>query len=231
MQFDRNNHPCRGERGFTVAEMVSSIFIIGSFMLTIVAVLTPLLRASGGSQAKLDTVQAAAQGFYQIQRDLRDSTINGVFVCDNSANPTCLKPASIAALAMNAAGTTSSQVLAMPTGASNGSGTVQVNSVGNPAWQGVVIYRITNNGLERAFGAASTSMSNPPTLAQIADAAGRAVQNANAGTSTFLAQNINSLSTAMSTTTVSLQMVATSQENSSSNSTSYHSDTIPRNPK
>ena len=61
----------RHSRGFTLAEMLTVIVIMGLFTTFAVAIIAPVVNAPNKEQAKIDTLQAAGRGLYQMQRDLR----------------------------------------------------------------------------------------------------------------------------------------------------------------
>jgi len=220
----------RSCRGFTLAEMLTVIVIMGIFTTFAVAIIGPLVHAPNKEQAKIDTLQAAGRSLYQMQRDLRMADITGVYACSGSGGSvTCSQPSSL----------TSTNIVAIISPLASG----QLNwsssstTLGLPAWQGVVVYWLDTNGsekdLDRAFVSSSTIGSSlgagPSTMS--ATTAASAVQDAQSSGGMTLASDVNALSTSISTSTgvVGLQMTAQSTEGGASNSTQFSSSTYTRN--
>ena len=72
--------------------MLSTIFVLGLIMSAIAFIIGPLLRSQDQTQAKVDTVQAAAMALYRVQRDLRNTDIGSVYACTTGASPACATP-------------------------------------------------------------------------------------------------------------------------------------------
>lgn len=68
-------------RGFTIAETLVVAVILGLMLTAIVGSVAPLLSAPDRVQAKSDALTPATAGLYVLQRDIRESDANGVFVC------------------------------------------------------------------------------------------------------------------------------------------------------
>ncbi len=118
----------RLERGFTLAEILTVAVLFGLLLSTIVAVIPSVMRAPAQIQSQVDEVNAAALALYKVQRDARQSDVNGVFNCATLPVPLCSQqvgqnPASTQAIAI--AGNDSSQFFVQ---------------TGQNFWQGYVVY-------------------------------------------------------------------------------------------
>ena len=210
------------QRGYTIAEVLTVGVIMGFVSTFVVLIVGPLFNAINSQGAKIDTLQAASSSFYRIQRDLHQSEVNGVYVCTYPAPSTCSAPTGALANAT---------VIAIITPRKNGSGQLAWDSAqGQPQWQGFNVYWLApdKNGvqaLQYAFNDPSGGAN--PTVAS----ADQAVDNALAGTPLFLATSVTGLqvSQAVPTSTIGLKMLATSTEGTSTNTTSFESDTVMRN--
>lgn len=214
-----------------MAEMLTVTAILAIFTTFIVTIVGPVIHTPQKEQAKINTLQAAAQGLYQMQRDLRMAGITGVYACTGTgASVTCSQPAS-------ATGTSS---LAIVSPVSSGQLNWSQNSatLGLPAWQGVVVYWLapngagTSNDLDRGFVSSTTlgGLGAGP-VGSFASTAATAVQDAQAAGGTTVAHDVNTLSAFVNTTThmVGLSVTAKSTQGSAVNSTSYASNTYTRN--
>ena len=221
----------RASRGFTVAEMLAVIVILGIFTTFIVAIIGPVINAPSKEQAKVNTLQAAGQGLYDMQRDLRMGGITGVYACTGTgAAITCSQP--------SASTNATSLVIVSPLSSGQLTWSLATPTAGLPAWQGVVVYWLTpdtkgtSNDLERGFVSSTTlgSLAAGP-LGSFATTAASAVQHAQAAGGTTAAHEVNTLSVSIDTTKhmVGLAMTAQSSEGSAVNSTSYASNTYTRN--
>ena len=219
-------------RGFTIAEMLTVLAILAVFTTFIVGIIGPVIRAPQKEQAKINTLQAAAQGLYQMQRDLRMAGITGVYACTGTgASVTCSQPAS------PSNGVTSLAVIS-PLSSGQLNWSLSPSTSGLPAWQGVVVYWLDTNGagtgndLDRAFVSSSTlgSLGAGP-LGSFASTAATAVQDARSSGGTTLAHDVDNLSVFVNTTShvVGLNITAQSTQGSAVNSTSYASNTYTRN--
>src|SRR5579863_3675035 len=79
-------------RGYTIVEVLSVTVVLGLVMTIIAAIIGPLLRSQNQTQAKVDTVQAAAIALYRVQRDLRNTSWSSVWACTTTGTPTCTQP-------------------------------------------------------------------------------------------------------------------------------------------
>jgi prepilin-type N-terminal cleavage/methylation domain-containing protein len=136
----------RFERGFTIAELLTVLVLFGLLLTTIAAVIPAVLRSPAQMQAQVDEVNAAALALYKVQRDTRQSDINGVFNCTTAPIVTCVQQTGLNPVA--------TQAIAIA--GDNGSSQF-VDSSGQTKWQGYVVYWLapstTGTGLDlmRAF--------------------------------------------------------------------------------
>jgi type II secretory pathway pseudopilin PulG len=156
----------RSQRAFTIAEMLTVLFVVG-LMLSAVAFAMPLfMRAPLEAQSQVDNVESAALALYKVQRDVRQSDVNGIYNCS-------LPPAPVCAIVTPPPPTVTpgpTQALVLVT-ADNPNGLFQVGGggggggggvAGYPKWQGFIVYWLTPNSdgtsqaLHRAFYADSS---------------------------------------------------------------------------
>ena len=221
----------RASRGFTLSEMLTVIVIMGIFTTFVVAIIAPVVNAPNKEQAKIDTLQAAGRGLYDLQRDLRMADITGIYACSGSGGSvTCSQPSSL----------TSTNIIAIVSPVASGqlNWSSSSSTLGLPAWQGVVVYWLDPNGsehdLDRAYVSASTigsSLGAGSLTSSFATTAATAVSDAQSSGGMTLASDVNALSTSINTATgvVGLQMTAQSTEGSATNSTQFSSSTYVRN--
>lgn len=211
--------PSRSRRGFTLAEVLAVLFVLGLVLGFVAVIVGPLLRSQGQTQAKVDTVQAAAMALYRIERDLRNTDSGDIWVCTTGATPTCSLPS---------ATLTATSAIVMPTGYLNGTGQFQLTASGTPSWQGASVYWTDSSGnLDFAFdrptgwtlGSAGTRL-----LAQ------QAVTDVQTNGGMQLARFVELLSLAVPNThQVSFEMQAQSTVGNASNETTYQTDLDTRN--
>ena len=129
----------RRQRGYTLAELVSVVFIIGLVMTPIALIMGPLVNSQNRTQAKVDTVQGAAMALYRIERDLRNTNLGSIYECSTAAAPVCTVPASTLS---------STGALVIVSAYRNGTGQfVTQSSSGKPYWQGADVYWVDTNGV------------------------------------------------------------------------------------
>lgn len=155
----RSNSRKKSARAFTLAEMLTVIFILGIFMSTLVLALHTILRWPSNSRDRADTVQTAAISFGLIQRDLREGAIQYTFLCTSSATPTC--------------GQAANPVVAIATAKDPVGDYHVLQSDGTPAWQGFVLYWVSGGVLYRSYQTVP-AMPPKPTAAQASQAASSA---------------------------------------------------------
>jgi prepilin-type N-terminal cleavage/methylation domain-containing protein len=124
----------KGQRGFSIAEVLTVTVILG-ILLTAMAMVAPsMLRAPNQMQAQVDQVNTAALALYKIRRDFSEGDTSGVMGCNVTPVVTCsaLGP-----------GLTSVQAMAVIT-AENPPGAFNVDTSGPnsgyPQWQAFYIY-------------------------------------------------------------------------------------------
>jgi len=188
----------RFQRGFSLAELLTVLVIIGLLM-SVVAISTPLfLRGPREAQSQVDNVESAALALYKMQHDARPSTIKGVYSCTTLPVPTCSQPMPSSPLPMT-------QALVILT--ANGNGQFSLKNNGAPNWQGFIVYWLTpnadgsSNELRRAF--VNPGISDPPTLPEILAALNAALGLSNY---TTVAQDVQDMRFAVDTTTNSVDL-------------------------
>ena len=217
-------------RAFSLAELLTVVVIFGLVASLAAAVIGPVLNAPNAHRAKGDTVQAGTQALYQLQRDVRQANVSGVFVCTNTSPAVCAPPTPTVA-----APKTDTPVLSLVTPRVGGNGTLQwdVNN-GQTAWTGFNVYWLVpnsegSNDLMYAFASANLA---PGALtfgyATASDATTTAMQSPSAR---IIAHNVSSIQTSVDETgrQVGLTLLSQATVNGHLNQTSFTSDTVPRN--
>jgi type II secretory pathway pseudopilin PulG len=207
------------ERGYTVAELISVIFIFALVTTAVALIIGPLLRSQNQTQAKVDTVQAAAMALYRVERDLRNTTSGDIYACTTGASPACTQPASL----------TSTSAIVMPSAYAGGTGQFQLTASGTPEWQGATVYWVDSQGnIDVAF--------DLPPLYTIGSTlsvtnAENAVSAVTARGGTQLARYVELLKLGVPGIgePVQFQMQAVSTVNGSLNETTYRTDMETRN--
>jgi type II secretory pathway pseudopilin PulG len=116
-------------RGYTIAELLTVTVIFGLLLTTIAAVMPVVLKSPTQMQAQVDEVNAAALALYKVQRDARQSDVNGVFNCTITPIVSCAQQ--VGSIPAN------TQAIAI----AGDDGTTQfVNNVGGTKWKGYVVY-------------------------------------------------------------------------------------------
>lgn len=209
------------QRGTTIAEVLSVVAVLGLIMSSVAFVIGPLLRSQSHTQAKVDTVQAAAMALYRLERDLRNSSVDQIFVCTTGATPSCSVPSSAPATA---------QALVVSSAFAGGKGAFQLQSTGLPNWQGATVYWVDAVGnLDVAFdGSPGTFHTGQPLTASQAQAA---VTDVTSSGGMQLARFVETLSIGVppSGHEVTLELQARSTVNGANNETTYTTDVETRN--
>jgi prepilin-type N-terminal cleavage/methylation domain-containing protein len=158
----------RRGRGFTIAEVLTVLVIVG-LILSAVAMTTPMiLRGQSQVQAQVDNIESSALALYRVQRDLRQSDTGGIFDCTATPVVVCSQPNT---------SPVATPALVIAT-ADNGTGEFQPDAAtaGSPKWQGFYVYWLTpnadgtSNDLKRAYfpwpgpGQMVLSVANHPTV-------------------------------------------------------------------
>jgi hypothetical protein len=197
------------------------IAVLGLIMSSVAFVIGPLLRSQSHTQAKVDTVQAAAMALYRLERDLRNSSVDQIFVCTTGATPTCAAPAATPA---------TTPAIVVSSAFANGSGPFQLQTTGLPDWQGATVYWVDAAGnLDVAFDdTPGTFASGHPLTSLQAQAA---VTDVTSSGGMQLARFIETLSLGAPASghEVTLQLQARSSVNGANNETTYTTDVETRN--
>ena len=209
----------RRARGFTLAETIVSIFILGLMFSAIAVLAAPIVNAPSAEAAKSDTVMSVAYGFDVVQRDIRQSDVVGIWACTKDTVVTCTQPTSL----------TATPYLAVLT-ANDSSGTFTLKSItGEPSWTAYVVYSqpTGSNVIYRTYQNWTT-----PSLSY----QGRAVEAVTAASAlptgtTVAIPTAQSMSIAINTTTsqIDFQLIAAGGSNTSTNTTRYSTTVLARN--
>lgn len=137
----------RSQRGFTIAEVLTVMVIVGLILGSIAMAMPLFLKAPTEAQLQVDNVQTAALALYKVQRDLRQSDPSGIFSCS-------MPPLVVCTTANGPPSPTPALVVLT---ADNPSGEFKPNANGGPDWQGFNVYWLTpnsdgtSNDLKRAY--------------------------------------------------------------------------------
>jgi type II secretory pathway pseudopilin PulG len=211
-------------RGYTIVELLSVVFVMGLIMSAIALIIGPLLRSQDQTQAKVDTVQAAAMAVYRVERDLRNSSVGSIYACTTSSAPTCTAVTTLTSL-------TPTSALVIPTANSGGTGQFQLSGASTPEWQGATVYWVDSVGnLDVAFDYPTTSGFALGDTLTPGDAA-QAVTDVMTAGGMQLARFVQQMSVASPALSqmVSFQLQAHSTVGNASNETTYQTDVEIRN--
>ena len=208
----------------TIAELLSVTAVLGLLVSSVAFIIGPLLRSQSHTQAKVDTVQAAAMALYRLERDLRTSSVDQIFACTTSAIPVCTSSSSLPAAPAP------TQAIVIGTAFQNGTGAFQLATTGLPDWQGATVYWIDALGnLVVAFDPSPLgSKGSALPLSQ----AGSAVTDVTSRGGMQLARFVEKLSLGAppgSEHVITLQLQAQSTVNTAVNETTYETDVEARN--
>ena len=209
------------QRGMTIAELLSVTAVLGLLVSSVAFIIGPLLRSQSHTQAKVDTVQAAAMALYRLERDLRNSSVDQIFACTTSGLPVCTSPPAAPA---------PTQAIVIGSAFQNGLGAFQLAATGLPKWQGATVYWIDALGnLDVAFDPSPPgSIGSALTLSQ----AGSAVTDVTSRGGMQLARFVEKLSLGAppgSEHVITIQLQAQSTVNTAVNETTYETDVEARN--
>jgi len=214
------------QRGYSLAELVSGMFVFGLLSTFVVIILAPLMSAPNIQQAKIDTVQTGSAALYRLQRDIREGQVNGVYTCSYPAPSICVTPSAAPTLG-------SVQVLAILTARANGNDYSVLSNTGWPAWQGFQVYWLapdgSGNGTYNLMYAFHQSGFQPGSPASGADTAVTAALQSNSATT--IARNILSLNVDQdaNSKTIGLSVSVQSTVSGKVNETTYQGDSFARN--
>jgi len=195
----------------------------------IIAMCRPILSAQDAEQSATAQIQVMDESLYRIQRDVRQSDTNGVFLCSSDSDAVSCSQASTYTAA------TATSALAVLTAESNGDGPTRWDSTGHPLWSGFKVYWLSAesdgaNTLYLAFEPASVSLDAEPTVLN-SDAA-QAVSAALASTDPFrVASDILTLQSFADVTKdhVGLRLTGLTQDGASSGQLTVEGDAYARN--
>lgn len=221
--------PASERRGTTLPEVLV-VVVLTAVILTMVATLsTPMFAASNSEEAKVDTIRSLGQAKYRIQRDIRQSDVNGIFVCTQTNGSFTCTPAS------NYTTPTDSPYLAILSLHAGGNGTINWDPTGRPAWTGFEVYWLAPNAsgvkqLLHAFSAANIPPGTAPTILN-ADVVNAVSAAANASSPESVALGVSDMQTAVEVARdrVAFRLFAQSTEGQSTNETSLQADVFARN--
>ena len=120
----------------------------------IVGLSKPMLTAQDAEQASMAEIQVMGSTLYRLQRDVRQSDPNGIFICTNVSGAISCSQAS------NYAELTDVPYFAVLTAQVNGTGPTRWDSTGRPSWKGFNVYWLVPDGsgtntMFCAFGSAN----------------------------------------------------------------------------
>jgi type II secretory pathway pseudopilin PulG len=218
--MSRNN---KHRRGYTLVELLSIVVVLGLVMTLVATVIGPLLRSQNQTQAKVDTVQAAAMALYRLERDLRNSQLTAIYACTTAGTPSCTQPTAL----------TATPAIVVATAYQLGTGQFQFDqSTGKPEWQGATVYWVDASGNLKVAFVSNASLGivgngNPVSATQ----AGLAVTNAFSSQGLTIARFVEQMSLQFPTNenVVSLELQAQSTVSGALNETTYQTDVEPRN--
>ena len=201
---------------------MSVMFSMGLVLGAIALIIGPLLASQNRTQAKVDTVQAAAMALYRVERDLRNTNLGSIYSCTTGAVPTCATPSPAL---------TSTTAIVIATAYHSGTGQFQLNSSGKPNWQGADVYWVDAAGdLVFAFDAPTSTGYSQGNLLSAADAQA-AVVDATTNGGKQLARWVQQMSIAVPGNghQLSFQLQTRSTVGAASNDTTYRTDLETRN--
>jgi len=207
----------RGVRGFTLAETIVAIFILGLMLSAIAALGGVIINAPAATSAKSDTVMSAAYGLDTIERDIRQSDEQGIFACTKSTVVTCTQPTAL---------TVSPYVAVLTAYDTNG---IFKSDANGPLWQAYVVYSqpAGSSVIYRMYETWTVKPGNwmDGAVAAVTDAAALP-----AGTQIAI-PTARSISVGINQTTnqIDLQLATAAGSGGSSNSTVYSTTILARN--
>jgi type II secretory pathway pseudopilin PulG len=213
----------KSSRGVTLVELFSVIIVVGLILTAVAATIGPLLRSQNQTQAKVDTVQAAAMALYRVERDLRNTRPGSIYACTTGVSPTCAPPPTAPA---------PTSAIVMVTAYQRGLGPFQVDqTTGTPDWQGATVYWVDSQGnLNVAFDIPSGYVHGTTSTLSRTQAA-QAVTDVFTTGGTAIARFVQQISLAQPPVgnTVTFQMLAQSTVSGALNETTYQTDVETRN--
>ena len=129
----------------------------------VIGLCRPILTAQDAEQNSTTEIQVIDDTLYRLERDVRQSDTNGIFLCDSTNGAvTCTQAATYAT-------PTDAPAFAILTAEAGGSGPTRWDSTGHPAWTGFKVYWLAQGGdgedaMYLAFEPASVSLSAEPAV-------------------------------------------------------------------
>ena len=129
----------------------------------VIGMCKPILTAQTVEQASTGEIQVVDATLYRLQRDVRQSDTNGIFVCTSADNAiTCTQASTYSS-------PTDAPAFAILTAESGGSGPTRWDSTGHPLWTGFKVYWLAAGAdgadtMYLAFEPASVSLSAEPSV-------------------------------------------------------------------
>jgi len=210
------------QRGLTIVELLSVTTTMGLVLSAIALIIGPTLDAQNRTQAKVDTVQAAAMALYRVERDVRNTDAGSIWTCTTSGTPVCVAPSTAL---------TATSAIVIATAYTNGTGQFQLTASGTPNWQGASVYWVDADGnLTYTFDPLTSASYVQGTPLRASDAQ-TAVSDAMANGGKQLARWIQQMSIAEPgyVHQVSFQLQTRSTVGAASNETTYQTDLETRN--
>jgi hypothetical protein len=203
--------------------------MIAAMVMTMsVAIFRPAVMVSDAERVRTTLVQAMDSSLYRIQRDIRQSDPNGIFVCSGSTPPTsCVLASSLTTV-------THTQYIAILTARDGGIGEMNWDSSGRPAWTGFQIYWLdaSNAGqlLRYSFAPATIQPGIDPVIlnADVVTAVSSALSSPSAE---IVAHNIDDIQTWVNVTrdSVAVRLGSTAANGTAADATTVQCDTYARN--
>lgn len=216
-------------------EILTATFVAGIVMTMAVALIRPAVTAADAEQSQTELVHSIDDALYRIQRDIRQSDPNGIFVCETSA-----QQATTCTLASSLPAVTSTNYLAILTAHTGGDDLINWDGSGRPAWTGFDVYWLepdangsgNANGemLRYCFAPASIQPGTAPAIlnADVVNAVASAVSSADAQT---VARSVSEIDTVVkvSNDSVAVRLKGNTTDRSGNHPISVQADTYARN--
>jgi prepilin-type N-terminal cleavage/methylation domain-containing protein len=221
--------PFSDQRGVSMPEVMTAVMIAVIVMTVVAALFKSVVGAAGAQQVDRDLVQSADDALYRIQRDVRQSDPNGIFACTRTGSTVTCTPGS------ELTAPTDVQYLAILTARASGSGIMEWDASGRPAWTGFEVYWLVPdgrgaNGLAQGFAAAQIGPGANPTILN-ADVINAVTTATSSLDPLIVAQSIKTIQTSVDVAKdrVAIRIASESSQGVDSNSTSVQSDAYARN--
>ena len=222
--------PDSSQRGATLLEVLIAGTIASIVMTMSVAMFRPAVTVTNAEQTRTALVQSMDGALFRIQRDVRQSDPNGIFICSGAVPPTSCE------LASSLTSATHTQYLAILTARSGGYGEMSWDDSGRPAWTGFQIYWLETNPntgsqmLRYSFAPATIQPGTDPVIlnADVVTAVASAMTSPYAET---VAQSIDDIQTLVdvSRDNVAVRLSCSATDGTAADATNVQSDTYARN--